>query len=228
MSLLPQRKKSAEEIAKLRGELGIPVQAPVAEEAPVHAAQKPAAVPAPAPEPKQFHSFKKSEWIPEPPADEPEPPAAPVLDSLPGHATKPVRSLRKSEQVPLPVAPPEPAPDSKLPIQRRSAEEIMRIRRQETISMQTTPMVHPKLIAAHPAWILPGYLLPLIGAVSFYYYYQPIYVPAACVAASLIVATWIFLKKPMSRHHAAFISVVALLVIAFGALHYFPQLRHVS
>ena len=221
MSLLPQRKKSAEEIAKLREDLGIPGQAPVAAEPPAHADQ--AADAAPAPGPRQVHSIKRSERVPELPA-------APVLDSLPAHdhshAAKPVRSLRKSEQ--LPVTPSEPPPDSKLPIHRHSDEEIMRIRRQELFAMQTTQPLNPRLIVAHPGLIIPGYLFPIAGTVSFYYYYQPIYITAACVTASLIVAAYIFLKKPISHHHAAFISVISLLVIVFGALHYFPQLRHVS
>jgi K+-transporting ATPase A subunit len=43
---------------------------------------------------------------------------------------------------------------------------------------------------------------------------------------ALIIAAIIFFKKPLSVHHAAFITVAVLFVVVFGALHYFPQLRH--
>ena len=42
----------------------------------------------------------------------------------------------------------------------------------------------------------------------------------------MLIAAFIYFKKPLSRHHAAFIGVMALFVIVFGALYYFPQLRH--
>ena len=42
------------------------------------------------------------------------------------------------------------------------------------------------------------------------------------------VAAFIGARKPVSRHHAAFISVLSLFVLVFGALHYFPYLRHAT
>jgi K+-transporting ATPase A subunit len=44
----------------------------------------------------------------------------------------------------------------------------------------------------------------------------------------MLVAAFIGIRKPISRHHAAFIAVIALFVIIFGALHYFPHLRHAT
>lgn len=222
MSLLPQRKKSADELAKLREDLGIPGQAPEAEApAEVPTGVAPAAPPS---LPKQVHSLRKSEHA------EALPHSIPPVSGAPSAAPPPkkVRSLRKSEQVPLPAQPPESAPDSSLPIHRHSDDEIMRIRRQEMFAMQTAQPLNPKLIPAHLALVIPGYLFAIGGVVSFYFYEQPIAVTAACVAVSLLVAGFIFLKKPLSQHHAAFISVIAMLVIVFGALHYFPQLRHGS
>jgi hypothetical protein len=242
MSLLPQRKKSAEEIAKLRETLGIPGQAPAEEESPVLAvrdskvaantevAASPSqeiaasAAPAPAHPPKPVRSLKKSEREPvlaaepEEPVDES---AAPTR-----HRPKIVRSLRKSEQVPLTAAGVHPIPDgSKLPNHRHSDRELNEIRRQVAISMQV-PAFNPALQIAHLALVIPGYLFALAGALGFCYYELSLTVTVSCVGAALLVALYIFLSKPLSRHHAAFISVISLFVVVFGALYYFPQLRH--
>ena len=51
---------------------------------------------------------------------------------------------------------------------------------------------------------------------------------AGCSTAAMLLAAFIYLRRPISRHHAAFIAVIALFVIVFGALHFFPQLRHAT
>ena len=281
MSLLPQRKKSAEEIAKLRETLGIPGQSQVAEEAPASVAiPAPAPVSVPTPEPvvetpveevipvaapvpvvhldmepvetlggptvhldalpvaptPQIHtprpvrSLKRSERIPVLPSDESElaethVEAAPV-PANPSHLPKVVRSLRKSEQAPItPANIHTPPADSSLPVHRHSDEELNEIRRQAALAPQSQAL-HPALTTAHLAVVIPGYLFALGGAVCFYDYEITIGITAGCVAAALLVSGFIFLKKPLSRHHAAFIAVMSLFVIVFGALHYFPQLRH--
>ncbi|MEY3897388.1 MAG: hypothetical protein RLZZ214_2909 [Verrucomicrobiota bacterium] len=226
MSLLPQHKKSAEEIAKLRETLGIPGELTTAAES---AALQPEAEVHP---PKQVHSLKRSEKIPGLPEEDHEPhvtlaepveaPAEPVEPVV--HTPKVVRSLRKSEQGP----PPEvhtPPPDSKLPIHRHSEEQIQRIRRHETLAMQANASY---LLSrrAHLALVIPGYLFAAAGGVSFYFYDFDKAVTAACVGVALLIAAFIFFKKPLSVHHAAFIAVASLFVIVFGALHYFPQLQH--
>lgn len=226
MSLLPQHKKSAEEIAKLRETLGIPGEALPAAESP---APQPAADVHP---PKQVHSFKRSEKIPGLPEEYHEPhvtvtepvetPAEPVEPVV--HTPKIVRSLRKSEQGPLPEIH-QPPPDSKLPIHRHSDEEILRIRRQEALAMQANSS-HPLARRAHLALVIPGYLFAIAGGVGFHYYEFDKAVTAACVGVALLIAVFIFFKKPLSVHHAAFIAVASLFVIVFGALHYFPQLQH--
>lgn len=261
MSLLPQHKKSAEEIAKLRESLGIPGHTPDEEEiaadilpldAPpevleisgiTHAKPDELAVPTlitPLPldevhAAKLVRSLKRTERIPilpvreehqpprmaEPP-EEPTPVAPPPLPVL--HSPKIVRSLRKSEQGPLQAVGPPP-PDSKLPIHRHSDQELNEIRRQEALAL-LGPAAHPQSLTANKALVILGYLFALAGAVCYYYYEFKIQITASCVATSLLVAAFIFFKKPLSRHHAAFISVAALFVIIFGALYYFPQLRH--
>ncbi len=261
MSLLPQRKKSAGEIAKLRETLGIPGQAPVVEDLPLldalgasHAslaAENPpeetpvvqapisafnsGALIAPLPIAPQHHvrpvrSLKRSERIPVLPlhdltddevAQPSLPPAAPV-----SHPAKIVRSLRKSEQVPLTSsAIHSPPADSNLPVHRHNAQELNQMRKQAALAMQA-PTVPFAAVTAHLALLIPGYLFAIGGGVCYYFYELPISYTSACVAVALIIAGFIFFKKPFSRHHAAFISVIALFVIVFGALYYFPQLRH--
>jgi hypothetical protein len=223
MSLLPQRKKSPEEIAKLRESLGIAAPPPGApEEMPLQTEPTTAA-------PKSVHSLKKSERIPALPLDGPGP-ASPVASKPPITAPlpRPVRSLRKSEQTPvIPVLIPEPSLDSKIPVHRHSDRELNELRRREALAMMT-PAANPRLSIAHPALLAPGYLFALAGAVCFYFYQLPLATTAACVAAAMIFAVFIFLRRPISRHHAAFIAVLTLFVAIFAALHYFPQLRHAT
>jgi hypothetical protein len=249
MSLLPQRKKSAEEIAKLRESLGI-VGAPVDEEVlptetpEIESASRPlpevvakaveiastssfAPMPiAEAHEPKPVKSLKRSERQPEL-TDETHPaPQAEPLSSAPRSALKQktIRSLRKSEQEPLHEIHP-PSPDSKLPIHRHSDQEVQQIRRKEALAMQSSGG-HLLSLVAHPVLIIPGYLFAVAGGVCFYFYELQIEITAGCVAAAMLIAGFIFFKKPLSTHHAAFIAVICLFVTVFGALHYFPQLRY--
>jgi hypothetical protein len=256
MSLLPQRKKSAEELAKLRESLGIvgppadgevlspeapAIESAIRAEAPLPEVSAKAVeivlatplAPLPLAEahaPKPVHSLKRSERIPALPSDEhpaniAEHPLEPIPSPLPvAPGPKIVRSLRKSEQGPLPEIH-APLPDSKLPIHRHNDREIQEIRRQEMFAMQSAGS-HLESLVAHPVIIIPGYLLAVAGAACFYYYELQIQYTAACVIAALLVAGFIFFKKPLSRHHAAFIAVISLFVIVFGALHYFPQLRY--
>lgn len=252
MILLPQRKKSSAEIAKLRESLGIPGLAPDSPpaspqdppppvtEIPAITTTAPSSQPAgatpltplPAPaqhDPKQFPSLKRSDRIPVLPPDELQSAAPPTAAAAPpAHSLKSVRSLRKSEQSLLPVMPhAAPGAASILPSHRHSAQEIEAIRQREALAL-LTPVVNPKLAAAHPALLVPGYLAALAAAALIYFYQQPITLSAPCAAVSLLIAGFIALKKPISRHHAAFIAVITLFVIIFGALHYFPQLRHAT
>lgn len=269
MSLLPQRKKSPEEIAQLRESLGIPslfaanekpepltpdkgtdplwgipatqgVPQPIVADSPPASPVSPVLPPAPHPAPSLIRSEQS-------PTEEESQPAA-AEPALPVVGIKPVRSLRKSEQVPLSAMRTiEPPADSNLPCHRHSDDELNEIRRRDALAM-LTPVVNPKHIPAHPVLIAFGYLAVLAGAVSasmdapaalavdtrwirlfghaLAFDPRPLMIPLGCVIVALLTAACIFLYRPFSRHHAAFISVITLLVIIFGALHYFPQLRH--
>ena len=215
MSLLPQHKKSAGEIAKLRESLGIHDPSSAAETPPPESTEtsrpeteKPHAA-------KPVHSLKRSERTPvlAVEADSPEP----AMIHEP-REPKQVRSLRKSEQVPL-------SPDSTLPTHRHSDEEIQQIRRQESLAAPA-PVTRLLVQKAHPVIVIPGYLFATASAVGYHFYDLQIAVTVACVVIALLFAAFIYLKKPLSLHHAAFIAVMSLFVIVFGALYYFPQLRH--
>ena len=91
-----------------------------------------------------------------------------------------------------------------------------------------TPAANPKLATAHPALLAPSYLLAAAGASCFFFPEFPMAATAGCSAAAMLLAAFIYLRRPISRHHAAFIAVIALFVIVFGALHFFPHLRHAT
>jgi hypothetical protein len=213
MSPLPQRKKTAEEIAKLRESLGIPDAAPP----PLGTAG--AALPPPPPpaitEPVPAEP-------PTAPADRPAP-AAPPAPAIPEPLPEPVhrsgevgeaivvRSLKKSERLPLPRPPEQslqPGTESKIPTGRRSEKELNELRRQQAFEAKS-PVVQLQAITAHPFLLGIGYVLALAGGVG-----------------GLAVAAYLWRKKPRSMHHAGFIATIAFFVIFFGALYLFPQLRN--
>ena len=186
--MLPQRRKSAEEIAKLRESLGIPGEGQE-ESAPESVEPAHAGPVAAAPVGEEDATV----------------PVEPRL-SLPPKA---VRSLRKSEQKPATPAPAAPA-------------------------------------APWPLVIL-GYLLPLTGAFLGWFAAWSPDVPepdfpadwladlsrapwlgqagfatlAAGCALGLALSGWVALKKPRSRHHAGFITILAVLIAVFGLIHHF-------
>lgn len=252
MSLLPQRKKSAEEIAQLRESLGIaaPPQESVDPTSPepmvdrIVSTTHEAAVehPEPAvhldPEPEsvsKLHphvvlSMKRSERLPampEPvsaPSPTPLPPSAPPPESDPTRAPRRVRSLRKSEQAP--IAPPKPVTsqtESLAPFHRHSDEELAEIRRRAALALLSAPPP-PNITSAHPALITLGYLASAGSAAGIWFYQIPIAIAASGLVCATLIAAFIYLRTPYSRHHAGFITVLVLFVAAFGALQYFPQL----
>ncbi len=242
MSLLPQRKKSVEEIAQLRETLGIPAIpeessadqevvdkiVPTTHQADLVHPEQPVRIVTPQEEQRPqeahpSHSFKHSVKISaasvlELVDDFPDP-TPPATQSL-----RRVRSLRKSEQAPIP--PPKKLPvsaESLLPFQRHSDKELADLRHREALSL-LKPVAAPNLTLAHPALLVPGYLVSIIGAVGFYYYEFQLEVTAGCLAFALLLAMIIFIRNPYSRHHSAFIAMAAVFVAVFATLHYFPQL----
>lgn len=144
MSPLPQRKKTQEELAKLREEMGHP-----SVPAPFPATQAKPAPPAPAPR----YSPEARQQA-----------AVPLERAEP----KPVRSLRRSERQPSPA--PTAAHTETLPSYRHSREELDLMRRQEAMRVMSSdvpPAVsHLQKITAN-RWLLSlGYLLAFAGGVG--------------------------------------------------------------
>jgi len=219
--MLPQRRKSAEEIAKLRESMGIP-----------GAAAGEAAEPAVAGDPGD--GVDPGDVVKRGTLEEPLPSAAP----------KPVRSLRKSEQKVVERVRPSPTVDSAgIPLRRRTDEELMEMRR-----IQATPpdqsIAHIQQLAVAWPVIALGYLLPLCGAICAWFAVwspgvPPMDFPAQWIGdlsrvpwlakaglgalglfggSAFALAGWIAWKKPRSRHHAGFISILTLLVLVFGII----------
>jgi hypothetical protein len=202
MSPLPQRRKSPEEIAKLRDSFGMPGALDAG-----NAAKAAAAAESPHPTPAT-----------------PSPLPEPAVERAP----KPVRSLRKSERLAGNHGNrADPPLVSKLPQRRHSKDEIERIRRSEALSAMNAT-ANRRLFPAHPLLITPGYLATAAAAGGILFYQIPLWATGACALFALAVAAFIILRHPVSRHHAAFIVVLAFLLLAFSALHYFPQLRHAT
>lgn len=246
--MIPKKKKTAEEIAALRDQLGIPEEAPpppnLAPLPPMAAqpaarAEKPVAPePTPLPRPAPIKSTP-----PEPaptPAVEPdlpvesprdpellEPvvhlkiPPAPVETS--DREAPPAHSLRKHE---LPLAPAPPVTHkTTLPGSRRDSHGLAEVRKREALTQLSQPGVNPadhlRKLTAHPVLLVPAYLLAL-GAAAVIFRNVHYFTPLALLALAGCFALFIFLKKPRSRHHAGFIFIIIFLTLVFGGIHYAP------
>ncbi len=217
MSLLPQHKKSAEELAKLRESFGTPGPTTIEEiSAPEAALPIEEAAASEAQQPEATAQMLESLLAAQPVGLAPPP--------------KIVRSLKRSERLPSPprVSSPrivKPVLDAALPICRHSDLQILEIRRLQQLAIQNSGAA-PRVLRAHPVIVALGYLAVVAGAVGYYFYDLEIKVAMGGIAGGLLIAVFIFLRKPLSLHHAAFIAMAALLVIVFGSLHYFPNLQH--
>lgn len=245
MSPLPERRKSPEELAKLRESLGIPPDGqPPAEEKPTPPSEPPA--------PREIKQLEST------PTPEPEPAEEPVAeeaaDAVPKVRPKtPPHSLRKSRS--LEVDQPKPVrhrEDGKLPSRRHTDDELMRMRRMETTAPPeasaaaylarqhaSVPLVllfygflviSLVLALAELLWISKAGAIDmpfdwLRDAVSQPWWRTAV---AAAVGATSVVALvgagWLAWRRPLSRHHAGFLTIGAMLVLVFGTLYFFPNL----
>jgi hypothetical protein len=232
MSQLPQRRKTSEEIARLRESLAVSdiphPPAPVLEPAPPVAAHAPTPLPPQhePPHPVVLHDahVNHTEEVPEdteaPPTviggerwvhslkkSEQGPIIVPVHPQEESPTGRWVHSLRKSEQGPVVVPVIEPADcTSKIPTSRHSEREMLEMKRRGLMSVRP-PVPYLLSITAHPVILMFGYLLALAGGVG-----------------GILVALFIFLRKRRSMHHAGFMVAIAGLVLVFGSL-YFRELQ---
>jgi hypothetical protein len=238
--MIPQKKKTPEEIAALREGLGIPDALPQPGEARSRPTQLPpiaakAETPPPPPPPEIA-------VVPAPVLDPVHPDATPMMElrepvnhldipPAPKTASPPpvYHSLRKHE---LPLAPaPFVTQKTTLPKSRHEAKDIAEIRRREALnhlgSSHQDPAVHLKKITAHLALLIPTYLLALAPTLAIWQ--RTLFVtPAILLLLAAALALFIFIKKKRSRHHAAIIFIIILMTLVFGGIHYAPYFTHGS
>ena len=216
--MIPDKRKTAEEIAALREGLGI------------HTVTPEAAAPEPYLQEPPPRNMQAEETPPSPTAyaeaivhlDLPPAPARPIKVEL-----KPVHSLRKND---LPLAPATASTRrTELPKMRHDSRDISQIRKREALAAlqqpSTDPAAHIRSQIASPFLYIPGYLLASASAVTAYLS-LPYYTPAGLLALSAIIMIFIALRKPRSRHHAALLFIAVFLTLVFGALHYAPHFQN--
>lgn len=192
MNPLPQRKKSAEEIAILRESFGMPpapftaeteqaraypvatVSSKIAADPPVDAMVPVDDAPPLVHARPQFRTFKRSERSPQPEtgalphahAATAEAAIAPQVAAMPsaGRRRRPLRLQRSAEQAAAP-APSAPAAESKLPVQRHSVAELADARRRDALAV-ISQGAYEVPGAAHPALLAIGYGLAIGGAAA--------------------------------------------------------------
>ena len=238
MSKLPEHKKSPEEIARLREDLGIvhrerhhPVPPPPA------GPSRPDAAP-------PHHPAVASQAPPsQPPADPHRPQQTPPQTPQQPRTPKPVRSLKRSERL-APAAPHARAhTDSSraLPDHRHSPEQLAELRRREAMAaMAEGGFEMPReastaLLALTYGLALGGAASPqimvILGKIMASHHVALALgkgyhlLVAGCVAA-LALAAYIYRSRTQSRHHAALVAVMAALALVFSLLHYFPALQY--
>lgn len=230
--MIPQKKKTPEEIAKLRETLGLPGSGPAPSAAPEPIPDPAPAIPISEPEPLPAQTVtpipvQAAAPIPEAPQ--------PAPDPRPPVEAKPVRSLRKSERLPLPKAAPSvSSPDSIIPSHRHTESELNQMRRVQAFeNRQAPPATHLLAITANPFLVGAGYFFAIASACMPFadwrlWFPAPFTLTASFAVISLLIAGFIFLKKKRSVHNACFIAAIAFFVLVFSALYYFPQLRNAS
>lgn len=228
--MIPQRKKTPEEIAALREGLGIPDELPK----PGEQRKRPAAPTAP----KNHQKSPAPTSDPVAPKEATKlPPREPtqILDKTPppdkkeksNPPTPAHHSLRKQE---LPLAPaPAVTHKSTLPTSRHDPDDIAEIRRRDALqnlgNTQHDPAAHLKQITAHWPLLTPAYLLACGAAVAAWKYVHHA-TPLTMLSLATLLAIYIFIKKKRSRHHSAILAIIILMTLVFGSLHYAPLFQN--
>ncbi len=286
MSPLPKKKKTAEELAALRESLGISSDGPPpgppgmmgpGPTAPVGAA--------PLPEVKvetPVAPFAETEVKLEPEVPEVSPKEEELVKVVAEEVTelqpKPVRSLRRSERLPVDQPKKVLAKDTgKLPTRRHREGQRIPLEKpmepvsvgsgnlptrkhtdQELARMRLAPLPGVEPAAVHLARQTMGLfgLVAVYGAgvilmlaaaagamaakvsridLPFDWLREAVALPhfpvilfgimVGGVAVMLLGAAWIYFKKPLSQVHAALMTIIAVLVLVFGTLYFFPGLH---
>ncbi|MCX6878793.1 MAG: hypothetical protein NTW21_34025 [Verrucomicrobia bacterium] len=270
MTSIPQRKKTPEELEKLRESLGILPDAVVAvpqlpPPIPLHAEttfapsqdhRLPDLTPR-IPPPLPVHSLKRSESPPqllvEPVPEAPVPGVVPlgtapsqVIPLAAPKPSRPIHSLKRSDHLPTPATATAPKPiptEGKLPAYRHSEQEIAEIRRRDALAAISQGGFELPALAPPPLIAL-GYILAIGGAAAptlldwLSRLTESYTLGTSCSSgyhiltgstlAALPIAAFIYFKKSLSHHHAAFIAIIVFFALVFAVLHYLPQLRYAT
>jgi hypothetical protein len=224
--MIPEKKKTAEEIAALREGLGVPPTKTV----PLPPA-KPVSPPQPVPQAADPHVMDAGNTIPLPVVHQ-EP--AVHLDPLPVPVrmeralSKPVRSLRKHEP---PLAPASAnSQRTQLPQNRLNSQDTSQIRKREALAALqqpgNDPAAHIRRQTASPFICVLGYMFAIAAAITAYQSLNYM-IPTGLLVLGVIIMVFIAYGKPRSRHQAALLFIVVFLTLVFSALHYAPLFRNV-
>ncbi len=210
--MIPLKKKTPDEIAALREDLGMPSPAPELARQPVP--QAPATEAPPSSSAVGAESFVHLDIPPTPPSPK-------IIEPKPSH------SLRKHE---LPLAPaPASTHRTQLPSKRHDSSDINEIRKRQALAgLQqpgTDPVVYLRKQTASAFLYTPGYLLAIAAGITAYKRFHYI-TPGVLLGISALIMLFIALRKPRSRHHAALLFMVVFLTLVFGVLHYAPLFRN--
>lgn len=198
MSALPERKKSAEEIARMREQMGLPFVSPSPADAPTEEPVEPEA--RPVSRPKSMPSLRRSEREPVEESGFPEASPGSVLP-VRRRSQRELDELRRRENL---RALSMETPPTVVHFQAKTAHWLLVI------------FAYLLTLASaagtwHQLFTIPkreGYWLAFGGG-----------------GAALLLAAFIAARKPLSRHHAGFVAVTVALVLVFALLYYYPNLN---
>jgi hypothetical protein len=203
--MIPDRKKTPEEIAALREDFGF-LKNPVT------------STPPPKEQPKSPVFEKVIDQVTQP---TPQPTLSSRAEEKP--KKKRIHSLRRIE---LPLAPGyEIQNQTQIPQTRRSPEDIAELRKRETLANfsanPVNPLAHLKKLTAHPALLTLTYLIAFL---AIYAAWQAVFfiTPISLIFVSGLLTAYIFWRKKRSRHHAAILTIILVMTLVFGGIHYAP------
>ncbi len=204
--MIPTKKKTPEELAALREELGF--------------FQNPETQPTPPPEDQpEAPRFQKVIGQAPLPIQQPAPP--------PAEEIKPKRRISHSlRKVELPLYPAHAVQQkTPLPSYRRSAADLAELQRRAALENfspnPTDPVAHLKKLEAHPVLLGFAYL-PALAAIYAAWNTFHFITPISLICVSGLLTAYIFWTKKRSRHHAAILLIILAMTLVFGGIHYAP------
>lgn len=122
---------------------------------------------------------------------------------------------------------------AEIPERKRDKVELQEMRARNAFAVRP-PVGQLEALAVNRLVLAVFYLIILSGAglvIKSHYPYGiemgPVFITGMAFAAvGLLVSCFIFWKKPRSRHHAALMAIISLLVLVFGTVYYIEQFEH--